>query len=201
MFNSRAKGARGENEVAKKLDAWWGGFEVGCHFVRCPLSGGWRNATIRGEFQASGDLMVASAPSWPFCIEIKHREGWAWKNVYAGNKSPVWGWWRQCQDAAKECGKQPLMFFRHNNESWHVFLPEAYGFQCGLWGSGFVDAVGNPNTMMQEAHFFEDMLWRVDYGAELPVLVTADALFDLAPRMLVLPPKTGVRLTGSERKR
>ena len=45
-----------------------------------------------------------------------------WKNLLASKPSPVWKWWQQAEGQALEMGKEPLMFFRHNKERWHVML-------------------------------------------------------------------------------
>jgi hypothetical protein len=184
---SRAKGANGELEVAKLLEPWWRQCEDGCHFRRTPGSGGWgRSSEVRAGFNASGDLST-DADLWPFCIEIKRREGWAWENVWLGKRSPVWGWWRQCQDAAKECGKLPMMFFRHNHEAWSVMLPDSHVALCGL-ANELAGQYWEPGDLA-----------RIDYGDHLPMCTTESALFALPPRTLILPTKTGIRATGKKK--
>jgi hypothetical protein len=101
------------------LEAWWGQLEPDAKFARVPLSGGWGDPQLRAGFQASGDVMTTS-PRFPWSVEVKRREGWVWKNLIASKKSPVWKWWRQAEGQALEMGKEPLMFFRHNNERWHI---------------------------------------------------------------------------------
>ena len=120
-FGSRNKGSVAEREIAKMLSEWWGQIEPGINFVRTPLSGGWGGPELRAGFQASGDIMTTSKV-WPWAIEVKRREGWVWKNLLASKPSPVWKWWQQAEGQALEMGKEPLMFFRHNKERWHVML-------------------------------------------------------------------------------
>lgn len=119
---SRNKGSKAEIEVAKKFEVWWSTVEPGSRFVRTPLSGGWGGKDIRAGFRASGDLMT-TAKQFPFTIEVKRREGWAWSTLLAGRKCPVWGWWNQAIGQAKEQGGIPLLIFRKNREDWSLMLP------------------------------------------------------------------------------
>lgn len=121
MTNGRQKGSVAERDVAARLQAWWESQEPGVRFIRTPLSGGWSSAQVRGEFRASGDLMTTS-PNFPFVVEVKRREGFAWTNLLAGRKSPVWGWWAQARAAAKEQGGVPMLWLRRNGERWSVML-------------------------------------------------------------------------------
>lgn len=124
-FGSRGKGASGEREVAKLLQAWWATVEPECLFAKTPLSGGWGSPKMRAGFKASGDLSTTAA-LFPFTVEVKRREAWAWKNFERGFKSPVWGWWSQAQVQAAEMGLEPMMWFRRNRGSWFVLMREAY---------------------------------------------------------------------------
>jgi hypothetical protein len=120
-MNSRNKGSKAERDVAAMLAAWWDTFEPGVRFVKTPLSGGWSTAQVRGEFRASGDLMTTSA-TFPFVVEVKRREGFAWSTLLAGRRSPVWQWWEQTCKAATEQRGAPMLWLRHNREPWHVGL-------------------------------------------------------------------------------
>ena len=122
-INSRRKGKTGEREVAKHLERWWNQVEPGCKFVSTPLSGGFSTAQIRGAFNMAGDLMT-TAKTFPFTVEVKHRERWELPNVLAGKRSPAWTWWLQCQKAAAEEKKIPMMWFRKNYGDWYMMLPE-----------------------------------------------------------------------------
>lgn len=122
MTNGRAKGSVAEREVAALLAAWWRGIEPTAEFVRTPLSGGWSSPTVRGGFRASGDIMTTS-PSFPFVVEVKRREAFAWGTFLKGRKSPVWEWWEQACRAADEQGGTPMLWLRHNGESWRIVLP------------------------------------------------------------------------------
>jgi len=105
--DSRAKGARFENETAKKWSRW-----SGEHLRRTPQSGGWSNA----RFGVTGDI-VCDKKRFPFSIECKAREGWALDDLITGvrcdDERSVRQWWlqtlRQCPD-----GKTPLLVFKRN---------------------------------------------------------------------------------------
>lgn len=71
----------------------------------------------------AGDLMT-TAEAFPYTVEVKHREKWTLANVIAGKRSPVWAWWLQCQKAAAEEKKIPLLWFRKNRGDWYLMLPE-----------------------------------------------------------------------------
>ncbi len=104
------------------IETWWAQVEPGAQFVRTPLSGGWGNPQLRGEFKASGDLMT-KANRWPFCVEVKRREAWTWERLRAGKRSPVLKWWRQAVKQAEEMGAIPMLWFRRNREPWYVMIP------------------------------------------------------------------------------
>lgn len=136
-LSQRQKGASAEREVAAKLQSWWEQLEPGCRFVRTPASGGWgAGAAVRKDFATSGDLMT-TAKLFPFCVEVKRREGWS-DEVLFGTKlvnargerlqseSPVWAWWRQAQAAAREQGAVPLLAFRRSHQPWRVIVPLAW---------------------------------------------------------------------------
>lgn len=120
MFNSRAKGSKAERVVAALCEEWWQQLEPGCKFRRTPGSGGWGgkpDADVRAHFRVGGDLMT-TAKQWPFCVEVKFREGWSFENFLFGDASPVWGWWEQVEVAARNEGTAPLLFFRNRALPW-----------------------------------------------------------------------------------
>lgn len=122
-INGRAKGKTGEREVAKIFAEWWGELEPGCKFVSTPLSGGFSTPAMRGDMKVAGDLCT-NAKKWPFTVEVKRREGWNLKRLFAGKPSPVWAWWRQCVRAAREEGRVPLLMFRKNRDAeWMLMVP------------------------------------------------------------------------------
>ena len=123
MTNGRRKGSVAEREVAALLQGWWQAQEADVKFVRTPLSGGWSSAQVRGEFRASGDLMTTS-PTFPFVVEVKRREGFSMDRLLSGGQSPVWGWWAQACNAAREQQGRPLLWLRKNGGSWAVVLED-----------------------------------------------------------------------------
>lgn len=167
MTQGRPKGNRAELEVAALIERWWGVYERECRFKRTPLSGGWGDRDVRGAFNASGDLMT-TAKRFPFCVEVKRREGWVMKSLHAGSRSPVWGWWRQTQVAAAEVDLEPIMFFRHNREPWLVMVREFFAARL------------NPCPDPVIAWAVLDL----DVGAH-PFVMTADALFAIPPKRAV----------------
>lgn len=118
---ARTKGKVAEREVAALLAKWWAPLEPGCAFVRTPASGGWQAPAVRAEFRACGDIMT-TASRFPWCVEVKRREGWAWGPLLAGKPSPVLKWWSQASRDAQAAELSPMLWFRHNNESWWVML-------------------------------------------------------------------------------
>lgn len=128
MFGSRNKGNKAELYIAGRLQEWWRKSEPGCLFCRVPLSGGWRQPEHRTAFNLAGDLMT-DAKLFPWAVEVKHREGWTEERLEQGKASPVWGWWRQAQEAADELKKKPILFFRKNLfkkkvQPWRVMFPD-----------------------------------------------------------------------------
>lgn len=168
MTQGRPKGSKAEIEIAKKLKAWWSPFEP-AEFVRTPLSGGWGGKDLRAGFRASGDIMT-TAEKFPFTIEVKRREGWAWSTLLAGKASPVWGYWGQAVGQAKEMGGTPLLFFRRNREAWFLMLPHV-----ALIRSKQPLA---PNDYAMA--WFAGALVPFSAGVH-PVVITADAFFATNP--------------------
>lgn len=113
------KGPRGELEVRDLFAAWWAHVEPETKFVRTPRSGGWHASA---EFRAAGDLMCTPGSRFPYCVEVKRREGWSeerFLEIGPPRPSPVWKWWEQARrDARKIGGVYPLLAFRKNRRPW-----------------------------------------------------------------------------------
>lgn len=125
MKTQREKGKTAERDVAKRLGKWWESVEPGCRFVPTPSSGGWHGRAggqIRADFRASGDLMT-TARRFPYAVEVKHRQGWAYESLLYCDDSPVWKWWQQAVGAADEMALQPMLWMRRNRGKWLVVLP------------------------------------------------------------------------------
>jgi hypothetical protein len=179
MTDSRSKGNRAEREIAKKLELWWRQFEKDVRFCRTPLSGGFSTSQVRGEFNLSGDLMSTS-DLFPFSVEIKRRENWTLKCLISGNKSPIWGWWRQNLKASKEVDKQPMLWFRKNDRAhrrsdqsglisspvWFVMIPAKMAEQIA------VKVLKRSNIYLVPFCKWSpcEIKSNVDYGGVLPVI-------------------------------
>jgi Holliday junction resolvase len=124
-MNGRSKGQRGEREAVAWLQAWWKGKEDS-KFVRVPASGGWQNASVRGELKAVGDIMCTD-DAFPFTVEVKYQERWDRVRLYEGKRSPVWKWWEQAVAEGKEAGRIPLLMVRKNHHPWLFILPTHLG--------------------------------------------------------------------------
>lgn len=180
MAQGRPKGCKAEIEVAKILEPWWRDHEPkapdghAIRFVRTPLSGGWGGKDTRSGFKASGDLMTTAA-TFPFTVEVKRREGWKWKPLFEGRRSPVWSWWRQAVGQGTEMRAVPLLWLRHNREPWSVMLPcsvltRRETFTSPLERMGYAMRLWLPSELS-----------KVDYGEELPALVSADKFLSVEP--------------------
>jgi hypothetical protein len=130
-FGSRQKGSVAEREVAAMLQLWWLPVEASAQFCRTPSSGGWATPELRSGFGAAGDLMT-TAKRFCFAVEVKRREGWVLNNILLGRASPVWKWWWQCQDAAREMKKEPMLWLRRSREPWYVMLSEQFVGRCAV---------------------------------------------------------------------
>jgi hypothetical protein len=117
---------------------------------------------VRVDTKASGDLLT-TARLFPWAVEVKRREGWSTRELIAGRKSPVWGWWRQAQAAAEEGGLEPMLWFRRNRGEWLLMLGRDAVRTHRLLLGGEV-----PVTTWERV--------RDDVGVWWPVLVRADAL-------------------------
>lgn len=172
-----AKGNGGEKEVAAILKGWWSSLEPDVSFCRTPSSGGWSHGRDKAAFNAAGDIMTSSS-SFPFCVEVKRREGWDIDQLKSKRpSSPVWPWWRQSQIDAKRMTskKLPMLVFRKNRQPWHVWIPinsiKTEMSKCLLW---------MPNTQWQVSQ-----LAAVQYGAVAPIGFMFDHLTKIPPKLLL----------------
>lgn len=178
-INSRSKGRRGELLVLALVRDWWQRIEPEAEFARTPLSGGWqgrgaRGQSLRGEMRMSGDLMTTSV-RFPFSVEVKNTDRWTMPALEQGKRSPVWGWWRQCQTAADECGQVPMLWFRHARRSWYVMLPFQYAERVPI----------RPPLLVWSTR---DLL-AVDHGSYLPILFSQETVLAVDPQLLALQAK------------
>ena len=175
-INSRSKGRRGELLVLALIRDWWQQVEPGAEFARTPLSGGWqgrgaRGQSLRGEMRMSGDLMTTSK-RFPFSVEVKNTDRWGLPALEQGRRSPVWGWWRQCQTAADESGLVPMLWFRHLRHPWRVMLPFGYAERVPI----------RPPLLVWSRR---DLL-SLDVGEYLPILFDESAVLRVNPENVAL---------------
>ena len=182
MTDGRRKGNTGELEVARIVEKWWRTMEPNAEFARVPLSGGWhKGSAVTVDKQACGDLMTNSH-SFPFCIEVKRREQWSVDNLLDGKKTPPWGWWCQCLEAAQKQSAVPMMWLRKNrlrgsrqSFPWLVWIPDQYRIDKQLnqgdvqWSDGQLEDAG------------------IKYGGVLPVAYVYTNFLKMAPRRFRLP--------------
>lgn len=114
-----------ERVVAKSLGAWFG-----CTFRRTPGSGAWGKQGQSRFSKASdatrdfhGDIVAPPDARFPFSVECKT---YACVELYQClyGKSPVYDWWKQCEDDAKSVGKLPLLVFKENRKQTLVAIDE-----------------------------------------------------------------------------
>jgi hypothetical protein len=114
-INSRSKGARAERKLAKLFAVWWG-----ADFARTPLSGGFSTKQFREDWNAAGDL-VTPDPSFPFCVESKHVEGWHIEQLLTAPRSDIYRWWFQTTQETPE-GHLPLLVFTRNRQPYFFIM-------------------------------------------------------------------------------
>lgn len=177
MSNGRAKGSRGELEVAHILMQWWAKLEPAARFIRTPLSGGWQHDTkASAHFNACGDIMT-TASFFPFCVEVKWRERWFVDNFFDGKCGPPWAWWRQTVEAAKKQVRcVPMMWMRRNRMPrsstsfpWLVLVPLEYARSQKL----AVPDVQWDETLLRQNG--------VDFADVLPAVYVYDRFLQMSP--------------------
>lgn len=95
----RHKGARGESEVLKILEA-----ELGLKLVRN------KHQAERGGRDIAEDVDRMQGPI-PFAIEVKYQE-----------RELLAKWWEQTVEQAMEVQRMPVLFFRRNHQPWRVVI-------------------------------------------------------------------------------
>lgn len=172
MGNS--KGSKAEREVAAILQAWWKPFEPmvddkPLQFTRVPLSGGWS----KGENHDVSADIHCNSKRFPFAVEVKRRESWAWPPVMAGKPSPVWGWWRQAQRDAERTSRQPMLWFRHNRQPWNIMVSKEF----------FDSKVPRAeDSSLLYGHSWDRLHMKVDCGAD-PLLFTQASFLWFMPEV------------------
>lgn len=182
MKHHRAKGSRGELEVAHIIMTWWAKLEPAARFIRTPLSGGWQHdSQAASHYNACGDIMTTAA-FFPFCVEVKWREAWSVDRFLDGRQCPPWGWWRQTvQAAAKQTRGVPMMWMRRNRVPgrnskfpWLVLVPGTFVREHAL---SEPDVVWDPAALA---------LTGIGYEHVLPVGYVFDRFIEMSPHRMRL---------------
>jgi Holliday junction resolvase len=101
----KLKGSRFERNIVKQFSQMWPDGE----YTRTPGSGG---SNLKEGWDMAGDI-VTTSPTFPFCVECKHREGWHLEGIFS-EKHAVYKWWKQAAEDASVVGKPPLLVFTRN---------------------------------------------------------------------------------------
>lgn len=163
MKKSRDKGNNYELHICRRMSEWWFGKSFDkvkggeLPFRRTPLSGGW------DKREGSDVNLMQEGEEFPFSIECKNQEKWSWDSLFkGGEKNPIWGYWEQCEKAAKEKNKVPLLIFSKN------FNPDYVMMSAVTWGM-FPDKKGR---MSHIKIFMPDKAFVVTYMDELAKHIT-----------------------------
>lgn len=106
MVNVRQKGARGETLVLELLNK-----HSTLTFEKVPGSG-------CGKIK--GDLHIPNRPN-RFCIEVKnYAESHFNDKIFTSKTNNLVCWWNKLVEQAKNCNKEPLLFFRYNRSKIFV---------------------------------------------------------------------------------
>ena len=107
MVDVRAKGARGEYAVRDLLRQ-----NTGHTFERVPASGALP--------YLKGDLHIPNAAN-RFCIEVKnYAESPLNDKIFTSKTNNLVQWWDKIRIQAKNCKKEPLLFFKYNRSKIYV---------------------------------------------------------------------------------
>lgn len=125
MVDSRAKGSRAENDVAKLLKQ-----ETGHDFKRVPLSGG-----LHASHGLKGDLYIPNSLNI-FCIEVKHyKDDHLTSKVLTDKKPQLIEWWEQTIREAAQVSRKPLLIFKFDRSKMFVAfkdMPNTTNYRCSF---------------------------------------------------------------------
>ena len=112
--DSRAKGARAESDLVKKLSQ-----HTGHNFKRVPLSGG-----LDASHGLKGDLYIPNSLNI-FCIEVKHYKDDHISSKILTDKTPqIQEWWQQTIREAAQISRKPLLIYKFDRSKWFVGFKE-----------------------------------------------------------------------------
>lgn len=105
MINIRQKGANGEREIIKALEP----------IVRRVMTeGGFKLPDVDILQRNQNQSAVGGSDltnTFGLAIEVKRQE-----------QLSINTWWKQCEDAAKRNGEEPVLIYRQNHKAWKVVL-------------------------------------------------------------------------------
>ena len=110
MVDSRAKGAKAEADLVKKLSDF-----TGLIFKRIPMSGALDAVHgLKGDLYVPGSLNI-------FCIEVKHYKDDHLTSKILTDKTPqIIEWWEQTIREAAQISRKPLLVFKFDRSKWFV---------------------------------------------------------------------------------
>lgn len=130
-INSRRKGARNENKIAKLFEIW-----TNKKFAKTPASGGlnWKHTMVAGDI-----VCTTEGHYFPFCIEAKTYQDINFIHLLDTKKKgvKVKEFWEQCLTDSKKANKVPLLLMRYNGMAkdlhyvmmTHEFYTNHFGYK------------------------------------------------------------------------
>jgi Holliday junction resolvase len=114
MVDSRAKGARAEADLVKKLKD-----HTKLDFKRIPLSG-----ALHASHGLKGDLYIPNSLNI-YCIEVKHYADDKLTSKVLTDKDPILlDWWNQTIREAAQISRKPLLIYKFDRSKWFAAWDE-----------------------------------------------------------------------------
>jgi len=108
--DSRAKGARAESDVVKKLKEG-----TGLNFQRIPLSGG-----LNAVHGLKGDIYIPNSLNI-YCIEVKHyKDDHYTSKIFTDKEPQILTWWLQTIREAAQVSRKPLLIYKFDRSKLFV---------------------------------------------------------------------------------
>lgn len=114
MVDSKAKGAKAESDVVKRL------FEMtGLPFKRIPMSG-----ALDAVHGLKGDVYIPNSLNI-YCIEVKHYKEDHLSSKILTDKTPqIIEWWQQTIREAAQVSRKPLLIYKFDRSKMFVAFKE-----------------------------------------------------------------------------
>lgn len=123
VVDSRAKGARAESDVVKKLSD-----HTGLNFKRIPMSG-----ALDAAHGLKGDVYVPNSLNI-FCIEIKHyKEDHLTSKVITDKTPQIQLWWEQTIREAAQISRKPLLIYKFDRSKHFVAFKDMPNYSNYNW--------------------------------------------------------------------